>query len=240
MEGPACQWGPWSVTEALIPSLLNTQVSSLQNCHFYPVINTMGKTLRQCKYPIPLRLSTNGLSIHDRFWPAAAAAKSLQSCPTLSDPMDCSPPGSSIHGIFQARVLEWDAIAFSDANLNRPYSDGTQWGFSNSVLHAFIRWHSAVKRSFPLFSVYLLFSPMNLRVPTWFGDSQPIPVLIYSATQVTPRLQGAPLACPCFCGLFYTIRTLLHLLTYWDKSDSSWTSSQPWGPPRSVGLFSGA
>ena len=35
-----------------------------------------------------------------------------QSCLTLSDPMDCSPPGSSIHGIFQARVLEWGAIAF--------------------------------------------------------------------------------------------------------------------------------
>jgi len=37
-----------------------------------------------------------------------------QSCPTLIDPMDCSPPGSSIHGIFQARVLECGAIAFSD------------------------------------------------------------------------------------------------------------------------------
>ena len=37
-----------------------------------------------------------------------------QSCPTLSDPMDCSLPGSSIHGIFQARVPEWGAIAFSD------------------------------------------------------------------------------------------------------------------------------
>ena len=36
-----------------------------------------------------------------------------QSCPTVSDPMDCSPPGSSAHGIFQARVLEWGAIAFS-------------------------------------------------------------------------------------------------------------------------------
>ena len=36
-----------------------------------------------------------------------------QFCPTLSDPMDCSLPGSSIHGIFQARVLEWGAIAFS-------------------------------------------------------------------------------------------------------------------------------
>ena len=37
-----------------------------------------------------------------------------QSCLTLRDPMDCSPPGSSVHGIFQARVLEWGAIAFSD------------------------------------------------------------------------------------------------------------------------------
>ena len=36
-----------------------------------------------------------------------------QSCPTLQDPMDCSLPGSSVHGIFQARVLEWGAIAFS-------------------------------------------------------------------------------------------------------------------------------
>jgi len=37
-----------------------------------------------------------------------------QSCPTLSDPMDCSPPGSSVHGVFQARVLEWVATAFSN------------------------------------------------------------------------------------------------------------------------------
>ena len=39
--------------------------------------------------------------------------KVAQLCPTLSDPMDCSLPGSSVHGIFQARVLEWGAIAFS-------------------------------------------------------------------------------------------------------------------------------
>ena len=41
-----------------------------------------------------------------------------QSCPTLSDTMDCSLPGSSIHGIFQARVLEWGAIAFSASVVN--------------------------------------------------------------------------------------------------------------------------
>ena len=38
-----------------------------------------------------------------------------QLCPTLLNPMDCSLPGSSVHGIFQARVLEWGAIAFSEA-----------------------------------------------------------------------------------------------------------------------------
>ena len=48
-----------------------------------------------------------------------AAAKSLQSCPTLCDPMDCSLPGSSVHGIFQPRVLEWGAIAFSVPPLDK-------------------------------------------------------------------------------------------------------------------------
>ena len=46
---------------------------------------------------------------------AAAAAKSLQSCPTLCDPIDGSPPGSVIPGILQARTLEWVAISFSNA-----------------------------------------------------------------------------------------------------------------------------
>ena len=46
---------------------------------------------------------------------AAAAAKSLQSCPTLCDPVDGSPPGSPIPGIPQARTLEWVAISFSNA-----------------------------------------------------------------------------------------------------------------------------
>ena len=46
---------------------------------------------------------------------AAAAAKSLQSCPTLCDPIDGSPPGSPVPGILQARTLEWAAISFSNA-----------------------------------------------------------------------------------------------------------------------------
>ena len=46
---------------------------------------------------------------------AAAAAKSLQSCPTLCNPIDSSPPGSPVPGILQARTLEWIAISFSNA-----------------------------------------------------------------------------------------------------------------------------
>ena len=46
---------------------------------------------------------------------AAATAKSLQSCPTLCNPIDSSPPGSPIPGILQARTLEWVAISFSNA-----------------------------------------------------------------------------------------------------------------------------
>ena len=46
---------------------------------------------------------------------AAAVAKSLQSCPTLCDPTDGSPPGSPVPGILQARTLEWVAISFSNA-----------------------------------------------------------------------------------------------------------------------------
>ena len=46
---------------------------------------------------------------------AAAAAKLLQSCPTLCDPIDGSPPGSSVHGILQARTLEWVAMSFYNA-----------------------------------------------------------------------------------------------------------------------------
>ena len=52
-----------------------------------------------------------------------------QSCPTLIDPMDCSLPGSSVHGIFQARVLEWGAITFSAFI----YLSVTNWLFSGLI-----------------------------------------------------------------------------------------------------------
>jgi len=63
--------------------------------------------------------STPGFPFHHQFleksYAAAAAAKSLQSCPTLCDPIDGSPLGSSVPGILQARILEWVAISFFNA-----------------------------------------------------------------------------------------------------------------------------
>ena len=56
-----------------------------------------------------------GLRLYPYDLAAAAAAESLQSCPTLCDPIDSSPPGSRIPGILQARTLEWVAISFSNA-----------------------------------------------------------------------------------------------------------------------------
>ena len=64
-----------------------------------------------------------------------------QSCPTLSNPMDCSLPGSSIHGIFQARVLEWGAIAFSKQTLKGPKvgKHAKPWNNSRKKLNVLCR-----------------------------------------------------------------------------------------------------
>ena len=60
-----------------------------------------------------------------------------QSCPTLRDPMDCNLPGSSVHGIFQARVLEWDAIAFSKLTLGNI----KQWDLTLRKPPEYKTWH---------------------------------------------------------------------------------------------------
>ena len=62
----------------------------------------------------------------------------VQSCPALSNPMDCSPPGFFVHGIFQARVLEWGAIAFSQNRLLEIYICLGQY----MHLHAYIHIHT--------------------------------------------------------------------------------------------------
>ena len=58
-----------------------------------------------------------------------------QSCPTHRDPMDCSLPGSSVHGVFQARVLEWDAIAFSSLPIGQAEEVNLEWSSSFSLNH---------------------------------------------------------------------------------------------------------
>ena len=82
---------------------------------------------RHCYYFLSLNLKTSCIvgsiqvssiktvSWHHLRYSVCVHAKSLQSCPTLCNPMDCSPPGSSVHGTFQARTLEWVAISYSNS-----------------------------------------------------------------------------------------------------------------------------
>ena len=101
-----------------------------------PAAATAAKSLQLCltvrphrRQPTRFRLAWDSpgknTGVGGRFLLQCMKVKSesevAQSCPTPSDPMDCSLPGSSIHGIFQARVLEWGAIAFSLKGLDSQY-----------------------------------------------------------------------------------------------------------------------
>ena len=107
-------WGPKEsdMTERLhflffhfLQSLLNV----LQYCFFFMFWFWACEILA----PQP-RIKPTSPTLAGRFFTTVPPESEVtQSCPTLCDPMDCSLPGSSIHGIFQARVLEWVAIAFS-------------------------------------------------------------------------------------------------------------------------------
>ena len=71
---------------------------------------------RKCQWGQPGARAMAWLAAWLGLWPRTApVAKSLQSCPTLCDPIDGSPPGSPVPGILQARTLEWVAISFSNA-----------------------------------------------------------------------------------------------------------------------------
>ena len=98
-----------------------TQVGSLG--HKVPLEEEMETHSSILAWKIPWTEEPGGAIVHGvaksqrplSDWAAAAAAKSLQSCPTLCDPIDSSLPGSPIPGILQARILEWVAISFSNA-----------------------------------------------------------------------------------------------------------------------------
>ena len=85
-----------------------------------------------------------------------------QSCPTLSDPMDCSLPGSSVHGIFQVRVLEWGAIAFSVVLPKFPQTNMLSTSISFTIWFIFKRcWLESLWSLFlrEIFIFYLYFQP---------------------------------------------------------------------------------
>ena len=112
---------------------------------------------------------------------AAAAAKSRQSCLTLHDPMDCSLPGCSIHGISQARVLEWGAIASPDTSGDRGTKTFTFERYDNASLI----WCPSIIKGFPRGSGGKE-SACNAGDPGWIPESRrspgegtlPTPVLL--------------------------------------------------------------
>ena len=102
---PHCRWTLYQLSHKESPRILEWVA--------YPFSSGLSRSRNQTMVScIAGRFFTNW-AIMEAF--AAAAAKSLQSCPTLCDPIDGSPPGSPVPGILQARTLEWVAISFSNA-----------------------------------------------------------------------------------------------------------------------------
>ena len=81
---------------------------------FIVIVVTVTKIWKQAKCPSVDEWIQNTWHTHAQWTTAAAAAKSLQSSPTLCDPIDNSPPGSAVPGILQVKTLEWVAISFSN------------------------------------------------------------------------------------------------------------------------------
>ena len=85
-------------------------------------------------------------------WKVKSESEVVQSCPTLCNPVDCSPPGSSFHGIFQARILEWVAISFSRGS-SRP-RDRTQ--VSHIAGRCFNLWATREALSWVIWAIYVI------------------------------------------------------------------------------------
>ena len=99
----------------------------------YQAPPSMGFSRQEYWSGLPLPSQDGSPSFFEKYF-AAAVTKSLQSCPTLCDPMDCSPPGSFTHRISQARVLEWGAIAFSGKTLYEADNSSEQGKNKNAIL----------------------------------------------------------------------------------------------------------
>ena len=101
----------WPLFHPLLP--INTTSSNICTCFSRISGSSLPSPWTQSPRDLPLRLWC--MCWHQSDNNHSAAAESLQSCPTLCDPIDSSPPGSSVPGILQARILEWVAISFSNA-----------------------------------------------------------------------------------------------------------------------------
>ena len=101
-----CQCYPLNLSLPLFP-LAAAAAKSLQSCP------TLCDTRLPCPWDSPGKNTGVGCHVLLQCMKVKSESEVAQSCPTFSDPMDCSLPGSSIRGIFQAGVLEWGAIAFS-------------------------------------------------------------------------------------------------------------------------------
>ena len=84
-----------------------------RNAFSYLLTPLLWRLLHQSTCPVSLDTLIRLIFLSQNLGHFIQVSEIAQSCPTPCDPMDCSPPGSSVHGIFQARVLEWVAISFS-------------------------------------------------------------------------------------------------------------------------------
>ena len=157
-----------------------------------------------------------------------------QPCPTLQDPMDCSAPGSSIHGIFQARVLEWGAIAFSSPNSSQPLlhpKSYTPSSFSSvSVLPlSLLSQLSACKYAKSLQSCPALFNPMDCSLPAplpkGFSMQEYCSGLLCLSPGDLPNseIKGAS---PALAGRFFTTSTTWEALQLCIKASTTGEVSQ--------------
>ena len=96
--------------ELLMSPTLSSSVAPFSSCPRLSYLLYLGMKPTK-KTHVPYR--KNGATPSPDIWAWCLLVLVTQSCPTLCDPMDCSPPGSAVHGILQARILEWVAIPFS-------------------------------------------------------------------------------------------------------------------------------
>ena len=130
-----------AITRLLI-GIAAAAAKSLQSCPtlYDPIDWTMQPTRLPRPWDSPGKNTGVGCHFLLQYMKVKSKNEVAQSCPTLCNPMDCSLPGFSIHGIFQTRVLEWDAIASSnyqinDMNLNKLWEIVEDRGAWNAAVH---------------------------------------------------------------------------------------------------------